>query len=331
MNLDNNLELIDVSKMSRAEWLDARQEGLGGSDMSCILGLNKRFTRIELFYQKLGMNYNASEDHNIYTAWGTILEPVIRKTAEHLDLETDEWIDNWANGVKLRSVDEFNYMVRNPEYPWLLANLDGLINFDGQMADAIAEMKTISRQSADQWEGRMPIYYLAQVTMYMIVMQPMLREVNSHIYILEDGRDFWGMQVPKTQWLWDAVLEESHKFWELLEKGRDIIANTTNESDRSRFLAEIEPDPDDTPAYDEFASELHKRKSEFITVAGTPDMLKLATSYNGVNNEMKSLAKEKQSLTNQLKKIMNDHSANIIDFEDRGRITWNKKFYVNLK
>jgi hypothetical protein len=138
------------------------------------------------------------------------------------------------------------------------------------------------------------------------------------------------MEVPKIDWLWDAVIKESHDFHLLLEKGKDIILNTKSEFDQSRFLAEIEPDPDDSKAYDVFISELHKKKAEFIRIDGTPEQYAEAMHYKVLAGQIKELQDKKQASTNKLKKIMNDGNANILQF-DEGRITWNKKFYVNVK
>ena len=172
------------------------------------------------------------------------------ETAQYYDFSTDEYIDNAVSKNKLRTLTEFKYMVRNLEYPYLLANTDALVNWSAKAkkADAIGECKTISRQSAEKYEGKIPPYYISQVHHYMIVCQPLLRELRSEIYVLQDGREFWGMQVPKVDWMWDAVINEAGDFWNLILKGRDIIENSSNDQQRNAGLAEIEPDPDDSDA-----------------------------------------------------------------------------------
>ena len=332
MEFHKDLELIPVADMSRAEWLIKRQEGLGGSDMSCLIPpVNTRFSAIELFYQKLGLNFSGDEDHNNYTFWGSELETIIRELAQYYDLFSGDYMENRSNNNKLRDIVEFPYMIRNKNHPWLLANVDGLINFDGEKADGIAECKTISRQSAEQWVGGIPTYYLYQVHHYMAVMEPILNENIAHIYVLQDGREFSCLPVRRSDVMHNAVMTESEKFWNLLEKGRDIMANATNDQQLQKGLEEIEPAPDSTKSYGAFISEQYKKKQEYINVQGTQEILDHARTYKEANKEIKKVNESKQFSVNTIKKFMNDNDADVVKFDNGSRITFNKRLYINLK
>ena len=65
--------------MDREKWLEARRQGIGGTDMSAILGVNKFATRYEVFLDKLGL----SEDiDNPAMYWGRAKEPIVAKRWE---------------------------------------------------------------------------------------------------------------------------------------------------------------------------------------------------------------------------------------------------------
>ena len=80
------LTLYSTKGMPREEWLKRRNEGIGGSDMSSILGLNKRFSAVELFYQKSGLTFDASENINAAMHWGNVHEPVVLDHGQYLDV-----------------------------------------------------------------------------------------------------------------------------------------------------------------------------------------------------------------------------------------------------
>lgn len=96
------LSLLDVDKMSRAEWLVSRQDGLGGSDMGTIMGLNDRFSRLQLFYQKIGLDFTEKDLHNPATLIGQLLEDDVITLAEYSDFESNDpenWVRNFETGT----------------------------------------------------------------------------------------------------------------------------------------------------------------------------------------------------------------------------------------
>ena len=51
----NPIRVVNVSKISREEWLEFRREGIGGSDAAVVLGLNPFRSLLELYSDKLGL------------------------------------------------------------------------------------------------------------------------------------------------------------------------------------------------------------------------------------------------------------------------------------
>lgn len=55
LNLNYKPEaVVDISGLSREEWLDYRKKGIGGSDAAAIMGVSPFATKRDLFYDKTG-------------------------------------------------------------------------------------------------------------------------------------------------------------------------------------------------------------------------------------------------------------------------------------
>lgn len=141
-------------------WLKSRKAGVGGSDMSTILGLNSFKTPYELWLEKTGR----VEPEDISDKWaivkGNALENELRKRfrAQHSELLVTDGTDK-------------QFISR--EKPYLRASLDGILQKEnGDFG--ILEIKTASSRRAGDWHDedgnlRIPPYYLAQVEFYALV------------------------------------------------------------------------------------------------------------------------------------------------------------------
>lgn len=115
--------------VDRLRWLAARRTGLGGSDASALVGLSKYTSRVALWEDKTG-NLPLVDEQSEDAEMGSLLEPVVRERFARI------------HGLKIRMVG----MLRSVEWPWMLANLDGLCS-DG----AGYEGKTTSVYAAHHW------------------------------------------------------------------------------------------------------------------------------------------------------------------------------------
>lgn len=332
----HNLTFVSTEGMDRSVWLEKRQAGLGGSDISSVMGLNHHFSAIELFYQKIGMTFSNQEELNDAMFFGNQLERTVLNIGQYYDVNTGQYLDNFSTGTRLRKITALKYMVHNPDYPWIIANLDGAVNFTPRnfMMDGPAEAKTISRQTAEMWLDRLPPYHLTQIMTYCTVCKPMMREDAAHIFYLEDGRTYRGFHVPVSESIRDQILTRGEAFWNRVVKGREIVAEVKNIDKRLHFLAQIEPAADDTEVYAQFLSELFKLKTTFQTIEGSEDDIFNAKEYKRLGAEAKAVKSQRQLYSNKIKKSLHENSANIIllgQNGSEGKITFNKKLYVNLK
>lgn len=328
----NGLNLYILDQMSREDWLRLRQMdgALGGSDVGTLMGWNYYFSKIELFYQKIGLNFEAKESQNEAMYWGSTNERNIMQTAQYFDhADPQAYIYNKASKNKLRRITQLKYSVRNPAIPYMNANVDGLIDFNGRSFKArrIAESKTISRQSAEMWET-IPPYHLGQIMMYMHVLSPMLKEQVAEIYYLQDGNKFTAWEIPQNNTLLEILCTECEKFYAKVQKGLEIVLNIYDQDRRASFLSQIEPDPDDTKGYEQFQREAILRKKSFVKIRGDQHIQNAAEKFTELDNEIKQKDKEFQLYKNQIMKVLNDNSANIIELDHGGKITYNKRLYV---
>jgi len=129
----------------------ARQKGIGGSDVAAICGWNPWSTPIDIYYSKIvPIPDDDIDTTNERCKTGNIAEPFIIKRYEEM------------KGVKVKTDMP---LLRHPKYPFLLGNVDGFVEAE----NVIVECKTVGSY-ADQWKGEMPIYYKTQCAHYAMIL-----------------------------------------------------------------------------------------------------------------------------------------------------------------
>lgn len=182
--------LVLPANAPREAWLGERTKGLGGSDASTVLGLNKWASRWGLWLEKTG---RAKDSRQVSEAmyWGTAMEPILRK----------RFVED--TGIPVRSAG----LHRSKEYPWMQVTVDGLTADGG-----IFESKTASSWAAgDDWDDDgIPDHAALQVQHGLAVTG------RSHAWIvgLLDGRD-WQVRgpIPRNEEIIALLIEEERIFW----------------------------------------------------------------------------------------------------------------------
>jgi putative phage-type endonuclease len=185
--------------MDKAQWLEERKKGIGGSDAGAVLGVSPWKTPLQVYLEKRG-EAPGIED-NEYMKWGRNLEPLIRQ--------------EYANQTG-REVIVPGEILHHPRYGWMLANLDGAVNGNSPVK-RVLEIKTA--RSADGWgepgTDEIPDHYQAQVQHYMIVTGYPVADVA----VLIGGSDFRLYEVPADPELHELMIEKEAAFWEQVQKG----------------------------------------------------------------------------------------------------------------
>lgn len=192
-------ENISTLNMSRQEWLHLRQSGIGGSDASVILGLNKWKSPIQLYFEKTQTEL-IKEIDNEYIYWGNVLEDVVAK----------EFTER--TGKKVRKV---NRMFRHPRYKFMIGNIDRAVVGER----ALLECKTTSEYNKDLWSNEeIPDMYIVQVQHYLAV----TGYEKGYIAVLIGGNKFIWKEIVRDEELINILITEEEEFWKTYILGNEI-------------------------------------------------------------------------------------------------------------
>lgn len=198
---------IPTKDLSREDWLRLRQTGIGGSDISAIMGFNSYKTAYDLYHDKINDVVADAQSESAY--WGTILEDVVAKEYA------------LRNDCKVQKV---NYMIRHPEFDFAVANIDravinpsisGNVRFkDGKLTtDRLLEVKTASEYMKSNWgdeeSDQVPDNYNLQCQWYMGI-----TGVNEcDLALLLGGNKYRQYNIKFDPELFAILIEEARNFW----------------------------------------------------------------------------------------------------------------------
>ncbi|MFU1714114.1 YqaJ viral recombinase family protein [Bacillus amyloliquefaciens] len=181
-----------TADMSREEWLMERRKGIGGSDASVILGLNKWRTAFELWLDKTGQ-VPVSESASEAAYFGSILEDIVAKEFEV------------RSGKKVRRKKS---MLKHPEHDFILANVDRMIVGE----KSILECKTTSEYNLKEWENdEIPADYIVQVQHYLGVLGPEYKK--AYFAVLIGGNKFVWKEIERDDELIEMIFTAEVEFW----------------------------------------------------------------------------------------------------------------------
>lgn len=264
----NTVTLLPKTR-DRAEWLEQRRHGIGSSDASVIMGLSEYESPYTLWEQKTGrapLDPPADQSTQELREWGNRLEPVIREAVgEELGLNIIKMEQAWAN----------------KEYPWLRANLDGIV--PGR--EIVFEFKNTSAFNRDMWDGQIPDHAEIQVHHTALV----CGWTDAVVAGLIGGNHLSVHQITINQNILEMMLDAEKKFWHHVE-------------------TDTPPDVD-----------WHQRTKEALTTEwrqsrtiGTQeveeaDARKWVEQYHAAHAAEKDAKKRKTEATNNLLKLMAGH------------------------
>lgn len=141
-------------------WLNHRTTGVGGSDMSAILGISHYTTPLDIWLSKTGRNNPEKLD-----SWA------IRK-GNSLEKDLRQWFKD--THPDMECYDGTNLSLTSRHYPHMLASLDGYLYDPATESFGVLECKTANSYRAQDWrddDGNpcIPDYYACQVQHYLAV------------------------------------------------------------------------------------------------------------------------------------------------------------------
>lgn len=190
----------------RAAWLEARRQGLGGSDAAPALGLSKWTSPLVLYLDKIG---ELSSIESEPMRWGTAVEPIIRQ----------RYADDNRQDI------ERPPMLRHPKHQWMLGNVDGLIG-----KDKILEIKTA--RTSEGWgepgSDEIPDEYMLQVQHYLCV----THRVVADIAVLIGGSDYRVYTVEADREIAEMLLDGEAAFWQMVQSRTPPEASSLDDAKR---------------------------------------------------------------------------------------------------
>ena len=258
----------DIDQLSYAEWLEVRRSGIGGSDAAASIGLSPWKSRYELYQEKISTSPPPRISNEAMT-WGRLLEPLIREEFSK------------RSGMAVRPLRS---MLQHPSYPWMLADLDGLVE-DSNRGVGILEIKTSSAFKSADWEdGKVPDHYMLQLQHYLEVCGLDF----AIIAVLIGGNRLQWTQIEKDRELVEQLVELERRFWEYV-------------------LTQTPPPVDGSTACTEMLVRKFPTSSNASPLILPTDADDWIRQYWQAKTEEDAAGERKRLMENRLKEAMQDH------------------------
>lgn len=198
----------------REAWLKNRSRGIGGSDISAVVGLNPYKTNVELWMEKTGQTTPEDISEKDYVKYGTEAESHLR---ELFKLDFPQYAVDYVE----------NNSFTNSKYPWAVASLDGwLTDEDGRRG--VWECKTtniLQSMQKEKWNQKIPMNYYCQCLFYMAVYEADFCVLKAQLKTMFDGVPYlqtkhYFIERSEVQEDIDYLMEKGSEFWESVQSGQ---------------------------------------------------------------------------------------------------------------
>ena len=181
-------------------WLEERRGGIGGSDAAAIIGLSRWATPYVVWADKTGR-----------------LPPREDTEAMKQGRDLEDYVAARFTEETKKKVRRKNGIIKNPKYPWALANIDRLVV--GEQAGL--ECKTTSALNLKRFKnGEYPQEYYVQCVHYLAV----TGFKKWYLAVLVLGRSFEVFEIDRDEDEVAALMAAEMEFWE-----NHVLADTPPE------------------------------------------------------------------------------------------------------
>lgn len=198
----------------REAWLKNRTRGIGGSDISAVVGLNPYKSNVDLWMEKTGQTTPEDISENNYVKYGTEAEHHLR---ELFKLDFPQYSVDYVE----------NNSFTNSKYPWAVASLDGwLIDEGGRRG--VWECKTtniLQSTQKENWNQKIPMNYYCQCIFYMEVYEADFCVLKAQLKTLFGGVPYlqtkhYFIERSEVQDDIDYLMQKGSEFWESVQSGQ---------------------------------------------------------------------------------------------------------------
>ncbi len=185
---------------SRGEWLAARRESIGSSELGTLLGINPYESPYELWQRKRAERAGRIEER---------VETLPMRLGHYMeDAVAQCWADETGLDIIKRSATD--WLAVDPEHPCLRVSPDRtywITDGDGRrIGKGILECKTTQRDVSPE---SYPPEWFCQVQYQMgVTGMPV-----AHLACLKRGREFWSVEVPFDPEFYGTVRAQALAFW----------------------------------------------------------------------------------------------------------------------
>jgi len=196
---------------NREEWLANRAKGVGGSEISAVVGCNPYMDNVTLWEIKTGRRKADDISDNPYVQYGTRAEEHLRAL---FALDFPQY--------NVMHVENNSFV--NDQYPFAQASLDGWMT-DENGRFGILEIKTteiLRSMQKEKWKDCIPMNYYCQVCFYMAVMEADFAVLKAQLKTDFDGdirlsTRHYHIERDEVQEDIDYLMQKGAEFWEHVE------------------------------------------------------------------------------------------------------------------
>jgi putative phage-type endonuclease len=245
-----------------------RRSGIGGSDAAVVCGLSRFKTPYDLYLEKTSeldpddSDNKETENEKIY--FGNLLE----------DIVANEYARRTGNKV---AVEE--NVLRNKNYPWMLANIDRLIKNKKGVLECKTSDALFTRLWGESYTDNFPDEYLLQCAHYAIVLDVEFVDLA----VLIGGNNFRIYTYKRNYELEKKLIEKEKQFW------------------HNNVLPRIPPDPITS---DEASKIWNNSKKE--AVMATMEVKQTVNDLTIIKKQIDELMKQKEEKELLIKSTLKD-------------------------
>lgn len=196
---------------TREDWLQNRYKGIGGSEISAVLGQNPYMTNVELWELKTDRRKATDISDKPFVQYGNQAERHLRGLFR---------LDFPQYKVHYREHNTW----KNSKYPWAKASLDGWLT-DEKGRRGVLEIKTteiLQSMQKERWNQQIPMNYYCQVLFYMEVIEADFAVLKAQLKTVFDGVPYlqtkhYTIERADVQDDIDYMMAKGADFWKYVE------------------------------------------------------------------------------------------------------------------
>ena len=283
-------KLVSTDTLTKQEWLEYRQKGVGGSDIASICGINPWHSALACYYDKTE-KIPELEAENLPAELGIFLEPFIK-------VKFEKWfLENRGKNVNVGSMP---YILQHPTNKIALANLDGyFIDLD---EECIVEYKTTSERNYTNWiDENIPDYYYLQIQWYLYVTNCK----TCYLATLVGNNKFIVTVIERNDEVIEQIIVKVDDFWKnFVEK-------------------KVAPAPDGSISAKEILDKMYENvEVGKEIVIEEPEFIGYIVGYNNLKSKEKDIKKDLEQYKQQFKEKLGTAETGICG---DWKITWKEQ------